>query len=52
MGFPEAEARLFDGVWICMSCNAKQRMPEGRIPKTCRKCGKSGQFRKKHKKKK
>ncbi|HID09240.1 TPA: 50S ribosomal protein L40e [Candidatus Micrarchaeota archaeon] len=38
MGFPEAEARLFNGVWVCMSCNARNRSAKGR-PEKCRRCG-------------
>ena len=38
MGFPEAEARLFDGVWICMKCGARNRSGKGK-PEKCRKCG-------------
>ncbi len=38
MGFPEAEARLFNGVWICMDCNARNRSRKGK-PQKCRKCG-------------
>ena len=38
MGFPEAEARLFNGMWICMSCGAHNRSAKGK-PEKCRKCG-------------
>ncbi len=37
MGFPEAEARLFDNVWICLRCKARHRGPKP--PEKCRKCG-------------
>lgn len=36
--FPEAEARLFRNVWVCMRCNAKLRSGIGK-PSKCRKCG-------------
>ena len=38
MGFPEAEARLFNGVWICMNCGARNRSVKGK-PQKCRRCG-------------
>ena len=38
MGFPEAEARLFNGVWVCMNCGARNRSVKGK-PQKCRKCG-------------
>lgn len=49
--FPEADARLFKNVWICMRCNAKNRSTEGKRPRKCRKCG-SKRLRLKHKAKK
>jgi ribosomal protein L40E len=48
--FEEAEARLFKNIWICMSCNAKNRSPTKK-PRKCRKCG-SIRLRLKHKVKK
>lgn len=45
--FPEAEARIFVGLWICMSCGAKQRN-DLRKPGACAKCGKN-EWRIKHK---
>lgn len=41
-----AAKRMFDNVYICMKCNARNRFrkPEG---KNCRKCGYSG-LRPKH----
>ena len=35
---PVAARRIFQGVWICMHCNAKNRAGSGR-PAHCRKCG-------------
>lgn len=42
-----AQERIFNNVYICMKCNARNRLskPEGA---NCRKCGYSG-LRKKHK---
>lgn len=37
--FEEAEKRIFSGVWICMKCNAKNRVSVGKKPYKCRKCG-------------
>ncbi len=47
MGFPEAEYRLFDTVWICMKCGARNRSVKGK-PEKCRRCG-SKRLRKKAK---
>jgi len=46
--FPEAEDRIFKNVYICIKCNARNRVknPE---EAHCRKCGCS-QLRKKHEK--
>ncbi len=41
MGFPEAEARLFKNVYICMKCGARNRNRD-----KCRRCG-SRRLRKK-----
>ena len=38
MGIPEAEARLFQDVWICMKCNARNRGYRGKPPERCRRC--------------
>ncbi len=49
--FPDAEKRLFDRVFICMSCGAKIRADLGKVRAKkvkCRKC-KSKQLRLKHK---
>ena len=46
MGFPEAEARLFKDVWICMKCNARNRGYGGKPPEKCRRC-KSKRLRRK-----
>ncbi len=51
MGFPEADARLFKNVWICMDCLAKNRGNTGKKPDKCRKCN-SKNLRLKKKKKK
>jgi len=48
MRFPEAEKRLFENVWVCMSCGAKMRGSRGKKPERCRKC-KSKQLRPKKK---
>ncbi len=37
--FKEATNRLFANVWVCMKCNAKMRVGEGKKPSKCRKCG-------------
>jgi len=49
--FPEAEARLFKNMYICMKCNARNRGSQGKKPDRCRKCG-SIRLRLKHKTKK
>lgn len=36
--FPEAEARLFANVYVCMNCSAKIRAGKGHKPDKCRKC--------------
>ncbi|MCX8190107.1 MAG: 50S ribosomal protein L40e [Candidatus Diapherotrites archaeon] len=36
---PEALKRRFENVWVCMSCNAKNRASPGKKPQKCRKCG-------------
>lgn len=36
--FAESEARTFKNIYICMSCNAKNRSTTG-TPNKCRKCG-------------
>ncbi len=46
MGFPEAEKRLFENVYICMKCNARNRGSGGKPPERCRRC-KSKRLRKK-----
>ncbi|MFO7872412.1 MAG: hypothetical protein R6U26_02075 [Candidatus Undinarchaeales archaeon] len=40
--FPEADARLFKNVYICMKCNARNRVDPKRIRQgkaKCRECG-------------
>ena len=40
--FPEAEARLFEGMFVCRSCKAKIRAGNLRVlagKVKCRKCG-------------
>ena len=40
--FPEADARIFENVYICMKCNAKNRIDQRRIrlkKAKCRECG-------------
>jgi ribosomal protein L40E len=49
--FEAADNRLFTNVWICMSCNAKNRCSPGKKPRHCRKC-KGNRLRLKHKTKK
>ena len=49
--FEIAVARLFENVWICMKCNARNRGSQGKKPDRCRKCG-SIRLRFKHKTKK
>jgi len=42
--FPEAYARLFENVYICMKCNARNRIDKRRIrlgKGKCRECGNS-----------
>ena len=39
MGIPEAEKRLFEDVWICMKCGARNRGYRGKPPEKCRRCG-------------
>ncbi|HZX33866.1 MAG TPA: 50S ribosomal protein L40e [archaeon] len=47
-----AQKRLFQNVWICMRCNAKNRAQTGKMPSKCRKCNsKKLRLRKKGKKK-
>jgi ribosomal protein L40E len=39
--FPEADARIFENVYICMKCNAKNRVDKRRIrlgKAKCREC--------------
>ncbi|PIU21273.1 MAG: 50S ribosomal protein L40e [Candidatus Diapherotrites archaeon CG08_land_8_20_14_0_20_34_12] len=38
MATNEAIDRLFNNVWICMRCNAKNRVGAGKKPSKCRKC--------------
>lgn len=45
--FDAAEERLFNNVFICMRCNARNRMQTA-DEKNCRKCG-YDKLRKKHK---
>ncbi|MFH0714448.1 MAG: 50S ribosomal protein L40e [Candidatus Diapherotrites archaeon] len=35
--FEAAENRLFNNVWVCMRCNARNRSGTGK-PDQCRKC--------------
>ena len=35
---PVAAKRIFQDVWICMRCNAKNRSSRGKKPTKCRKC--------------
>ena len=49
--FAEADKRLFENVWICMKCNAKNRSSKGKKPLKCRKCD-GKRLRVKHKTKK
>ena len=51
MGFPAAEARLFQNVWVCMDCSHKQRSSAGKKPGKCRTCGATNWRNKKKKKK-
>ncbi len=40
--FPEAEARLFNEVFVCRKCTAKIRAPRMKVLRglvACRKCG-------------
>ncbi|MFH1424077.1 MAG: 50S ribosomal protein L40e [archaeon] len=40
--FPEADARLFNDMYICMKCNARNRIDKRRIrlgKGSCRTCG-------------
>jgi ribosomal protein L40E len=40
--FPEADARMFRGVFVCRRCKTKQKAPVLKILAkkiTCRKCG-------------
>ncbi|PIN85266.1 MAG: 50S ribosomal protein L40e [Candidatus Diapherotrites archaeon CG11_big_fil_rev_8_21_14_0_20_37_9] len=46
-----AAKRLFENIWICMSCSAKNRGNNGKKPGKCRKCG-TNDFRLKKKGKK
>lgn len=42
--FPEADARLFTNMYICMKCNARNRVDQRRIrlgKAKCRECGAS-----------
>ena len=48
---PVAAKRLFQDIWICMKCNAKNRGQKGKAPAKCRKC-KASKFRLKKKGKK
>lgn len=50
--FPEAMKRMFENVWVCMNCNAKNRGPEGGKPDKCRKCNSKRLRLKRSKKKK
>jgi len=50
--FPEAEARIFENKWVCMSCGTVQRAPKGKKPTKCRACKRTNAFRIKHKTKK
>ncbi len=40
--FPEAMARVFKNMYICMKCNARNRGNTGKVPTICRKCGSTG----------
>ena len=50
--FPEAENRLFKNVYICMKCNAKNRVDQRRIRTGKAKCRECGHKRLRPKKKK
>ena len=50
--FPEAEARIFEGKWVCRNCEEVMKAPPGRKPEKCRKCSSTKDFRIKHKTKK
>lgn len=51
MQIPEADARRFENMWICIKCNARNRGSQGKKPDKCRKCN-SKDLRKKRKRKK
>jgi len=46
--FKEADARLFDNVWVCRKCKVVIRGKPGEKPRKCRKCN-SKDLRLKHK---
>jgi len=47
-----AQKRLFQDIWICMRCNAKNKGQKGIKPDKCRKCdAKKLRLKKKGKKK-
>ena len=49
---PVAAKRIFQDVWICMRCNAKNRSNHSKPPAKCRKCNsRKLRLRKKGKKK-
>jgi len=39
MGFPEADARTFKNIWVCLDCHVTNRCGPGKKPFKCRKCG-------------
>ncbi len=47
-----AMKRMFENIWICMKCNAKNKGQKGVAPAKCRKCNcKDLRLKKKGKKK-
>jgi len=50
--FPEAEARILEGKWVCRSCGKNMRAPKGRKPEKCTSCGSKDDLRLKHKRRK
>lgn len=50
--FPEADARLFQNMYICMKCNARQRVDQRRIRLGKAKCRECSYTRLRQKKKK